>query len=60
MNVCICCHNRLLRHLDRGRVYWFCLSCHQEMPNIDMLMASSRAEIQRIKPNRFSLVSTIK
>ena len=60
MNVCICCHDQLLRHLDRSRVYWFCPSCHREMPNIDMLSRPSRIEIQRIKPNRFSLVSTIK
>lgn len=34
MNTCICCHTRLLRHLNRHRRYWFCPTCHQEMFNI--------------------------
>ena len=35
MNECICCRDRLIRHLNHRRAYWFCPTCHQEMPNID-------------------------
>lgn len=35
MNQCICCHSQLIRYLDRQRIYWFCSSCYQEMPNIN-------------------------
>lgn len=32
MNECICCRDRLLRHLSHRRMYWYCPTCHQEMP----------------------------
>lgn len=36
MNVCICCHHSLLRHIGRGDVYWYCSQCHQAMPAIEI------------------------
>ncbi|NEP18117.1 MAG: hypothetical protein F6J97_14630 [Leptolyngbya sp. SIO4C1] len=29
---CSLCHDQLLRHVCRSRIYWFCPSCRQEMP----------------------------
>lgn len=29
---CPCCSGRLLRHIRRAKVYWFCPECWQEMP----------------------------
>ena len=34
MNICICCHTQLLRHLNRVKSYYFCPNCYQEMPTI--------------------------
>ena len=35
MNECICCRDFLIRHLNRRRMYWFCPTCRQEMPNLN-------------------------
>lgn len=29
---CPCCSDTLLRHFRPTGIYWFCQSCHQEMP----------------------------
>lgn len=29
---CPCCGNSLLRHVRQGKLYWFCMSCWQEVP----------------------------
>jgi hypothetical protein len=34
MNICICCHTKLLHHLNQSRSYWFCPNCYQEMPDL--------------------------
>jgi ribosomal protein L37AE/L43A len=31
-NTCPCCGGSLLRHARHGELYWFCLSCRQEVP----------------------------
>jgi len=31
-NNCPCCGGSLLRHVRHGELYWFCLSCRQEVP----------------------------
>ncbi len=31
-NTCPCCGGSILRHIRHGELYWFCLSCRQEMP----------------------------
>jgi hypothetical protein len=36
MNNCPCCSNQLLRHLRQNEVYWFCRSCRQEMPLLNL------------------------
>lgn len=36
MATCPYCSDRLLRHISGPRVYWFCRTCWQEMPIIDL------------------------
>ncbi|MEA5619677.1 hypothetical protein VB711_17790 [Cronbergia sp. UHCC 0137] len=31
-NTCPCCGGSVLRHVRQGELYWFCLSCRQEVP----------------------------
>ena len=31
-NTCPCCGGIPLRHVRHGELYWFCLSCRQEVP----------------------------
>ncbi|MBD1912902.1 hypothetical protein [Leptolyngbya sp. FACHB-8] len=46
MNTCPCCSEPLLRHAQRGRIYWFCPHCHQEMPNLStLILANSQAAV---------------
>jgi formamidopyrimidine-DNA glycosylase len=35
LHQCPCCSNKLLRHIQSNRVFFFCRSCWQEMPLID-------------------------
>ncbi|MFM7364706.1 MAG: hypothetical protein ACKO11_09460 [Cuspidothrix sp.] len=32
VNTCPCCGSSVLRHVRHHEVYWFCLSCRQEVP----------------------------
>ncbi|MTJ10308.1 MULTISPECIES: hypothetical protein [unclassified Anabaena] len=32
VNTCPCCGGSVLRHVRYHEVYWFCLSCRQEVP----------------------------
>ena len=54
MNECICCHNRLIRHLNHRRMYWFCPTCHQEMPNIDEIKIPQIKQVHKsiLFPNK--------
>lgn len=40
MNDCPCCSSSMLRHIEHNRVYWYCPSCHQEMPNFSLEMVN--------------------
>jgi hypothetical protein len=42
MNSCPCCSNQLLRHIRHHKIYWFCTSCWQEMPNLDLLLTTDK------------------
>ncbi|MBE9007140.1 hypothetical protein IQ259_19230 [Fortiea sp. LEGE XX443] len=33
-NTCPCCGGSLLRHVRHGGLYWLCLSCRQEVPQL--------------------------
>ncbi len=37
----------MLRHIRHNEIYWYCPSCHQEMPNIMILVK----EIQFLSHN---------
>lgn len=37
MSLCPCRSHQLVRQISRQRLYWFCLSCRQEMPNFSYL-----------------------
>jgi ribosomal protein L37AE/L43A len=41
-NSCPCCGDTILRHARHGEIYWFCSSCHQEVPSLISLVAHSR------------------
>jgi len=34
MNNCPCCSNQMLRHTRNSQIYWYCLHCKQEMPDL--------------------------
>lgn len=34
MPECPCCSDKLLRHVSRSGVYWFCPYCREEMPSL--------------------------
>lgn len=36
MSHCPCCANQLLRRIRNGQVHWFCRSCWQEMPLVEL------------------------
>lgn len=34
MNNCPCCSSIMFRQIRNEKIYWFCPSCYQEMPNL--------------------------
>ncbi|VXD23085.1 hypothetical protein PL8927_760272 [Planktothrix serta PCC 8927] len=36
MNTCPCCSSPMLRHARQHQVYWFCRSCWEEMPLLEV------------------------
>jgi hypothetical protein len=36
MGSCPCCDDQLLRRIRSGETYWFCRSCWQEMPMVQL------------------------
>ncbi len=50
MNSCPCCSNLLLKHWKQGKTYWYCGTCRQEMPNLNLvsLVSSYQKEELRI------------
>ncbi|MEA5578127.1 hypothetical protein [Anabaena sp. UHCC 0451] len=41
-NTCPCCGGAILRHVRHSELYWFCLSCRQEVP----LLTVSRNSVE--------------
>ena len=37
MSICPCCSQKLLHHIGYQRTYWFCSSCWQEMPDLNLV-----------------------
>ena len=50
MNNCPCCSETMLRHTRHGEIYWFCIHCHQEMPNLSMAIATSKHSSTKENP----------
>ncbi|MBD2665059.1 hypothetical protein [Richelia sinica] len=40
-NTCPCCGGSILRHVRHGELYWFCLSCRQEVPQLSLTRLSN-------------------
>ncbi len=40
-NTCPCCGGSILRHVRHGELYWFCLSCRQEVPQLTISRLSN-------------------
>ncbi len=34
MSNCPICSGLILRHISANKVYWYCTSCHQKVPNL--------------------------
>ena len=45
--VCPCCSNKLIHHISNHRDYWFCRSCWQEMPAIEIEIANNLEYLDR-------------
>ena len=45
--VCPCCSNKLIHHISNHRDYWFCRSCWQEMPAIEIEIAKNLEYLNR-------------
>ncbi len=39
---CPCCAGKLLQHIDRHGLYWYCLDCRQAMPSV--LLTQQRSQ----------------
>ncbi len=49
MNNCPCCSNLLLKHWKQGKTYWYCGSCRQEMPNLDLVSLVSNYQQEGLR-----------
>lgn len=43
-NICPCCGGSILRHIRHRELYWFCLSCRQEVPLLNINNLSKTLE----------------
>lgn len=55
---CPCCSNQLLRHIRGKNVYWFCRSCWQEMPKLELKNSSLFLASELTKLSRQELTLT--
>lgn len=44
-------------YAQKGRAYWFCPNCHQEMPDLLNVMMTANQERHKIQPLSSSLLS---
>jgi cobalamin biosynthesis Co2+ chelatase CbiK len=51
MNSCPCCSTSMFRQVRYQKIYWFCPSCYQEMPNlIEILADNARQRVNLVAP----------
>jgi ribosomal protein L37AE/L43A len=54
MSDCPCCSHRLLRHVCKTDVYWFCSHCHQAMPSLTVTKQASWGQTKQKLPLQIS------
>jgi hypothetical protein len=54
-NNCPCCSTQMFRQIHGQKVYWFCPSCYQEMPNLAEIITGRKREQIQLIPTRFLL-----
>lgn len=59
LNQCPCCSEQLLRHARHGQVYWFCLHCRQEMPNLMSVVTANERRAANSKENVTNLLNLV-
>jgi hypothetical protein len=45
MNKCPCCDQSMLLFAGKNRLYWYCPSCRQEMPDLVNVMMAARQKV---------------
>jgi hypothetical protein len=63
MSDCPCCSGNLLRHIRPSGVYWYCLNCRREMPNLEESShssghSSSHSSVQRQRQRQSAVPSS--
>lgn len=59
INECPCCSEQLLRHARHGQVYWFCLHCRQEMPNLSAVLTTGHQKTMSSKEKLNNLLNLV-
>lgn len=54
MSKCPCCDQSMLLFAGKNRLYWYCSSCRQEMPDLVSVMMATRRKVQQ--PNVFESI----
>ena len=44
MTICPCCNDTLLRSIYQKKIIWFCPSCRQQMPNLEIINQSKNTQ----------------
>ncbi|MDY6782340.1 MAG: hypothetical protein SW833_07280 [Cyanobacteriota bacterium] len=50
MNKCPCCDQSMLIFAGKNRLYWYCPSCRQEMPDLVNVMMAARQKVPQLPP----------
>ncbi|MEO3707330.1 hypothetical protein [Trichormus azollae] len=58
-NTCPCCGGSILRHVRHGELYWFCLSCRQEVPLLTISRLSNNLESRNTGVVTSSVVTSV-
>lgn len=58
-NTCPCCGGSILRHIRHGELYWFCLSCRQEVPLLTISRLSNHIETRNTAIVNHPVVNTV-
>ncbi len=49
MITCPCCARGMLMYAQKGRAYWFCPDCRQEMPDLLSVMMTANQARHKVK-----------